>query len=139
MRLKNMKKITKIIIGISILFLLIGIVSAVNVDDFKPAPAFGEFDNGGQSINQIDSSIQMFIYPFDSAEYTSDEDFDVTPLENNTYKVYDKVMKTTGVQEKISVNGTDFTVYIFGHTDLENLQGYLNQFNKENNVEPIAV
>lgn len=50
-----------------------------------------------------------------------------------------KVMKTTGVQEKISVNGTDFTVYIFGHTDLENLQGYLNQFNKENNVEPIAV
>lgn len=134
-----MKTITKIIIGIAILFLTIGIASAVDPDNFKPAPTFGEFDNGGQSINQIDSSIQMIVYPFDAADYTSNDDFDVTPLENNTYKVYDKIMKSYGVQEKISMNDTDFTVYIIGNTDFDNLQGFLTQFNKANDVEPIAV
>ena len=133
-----MKSRTKIIIGISILFLLIGTVSAVTVDDFKAPYSFGKF-NGGQSINEIDSSIQFYIYEFDAADYTSDADFDVTPLENNTYKVFDKGFKSTGIQEKISVNGTDFTVYLFGNTDFDNLQGYLNQFNKENNLEPVEV
>ena len=133
-----MKKIIKITIGITILFLIMGAVSAINVDDFKTPYSFGKF-NGGQSINEIDSSIQIYIYEFDAADYTSDNDFDVTPLENNTYKVYDKTMKSYGVQEKISKDGKDFTVYLFGNTDFDNLQGYLNQFNKENNVEPIAV
>lgn len=133
-----MKNILKIVIGISIIFLLIGTVSAFDIDDFKAPFSFGDF-KGGQSINEIDSSIQFYIYDFDAADYSSDEDFDVTPLENNTYKVYDKLMKSTGVQEKISVDGSDFTVYLFGNTDFENLEGYLNQFNKENNVTPLEV
>ena len=133
-----MKNITKIIIGIGILLLLIGVASAVELDDFKAPATFGKF-NGGQSINEVDSSIRITVYDFDAAEYSSDEDFDVTPLENNTYKVYDKTMKSYGVQEKINKDGKDFTVYIFGKTDFDNLQGFLNQFNKENNVEPIGV
>ncbi len=132
-----MKK--KIILATILLLITIGVAAAIDVDDFKPAPAFSEFENGGQSINQIDSGIQMFIYNFDAADYSSDADFDITPLENNTYKSYDKIMKTTGVQEKINVDGKDFTVYIYGHDDLDVLLGYLNQFNKANNVEPIAI
>ncbi len=129
---------TKIIIGIGILLLLIGVTSAVELDDFKAPATFGKF-NGGQSINEVDSSIRMIVYDFDAADYSSDEDFDVTPLENNTYKVYDRTMKSYGVQEKINKDGKDFTVYIFGKTDFENLQGFLNQFNKENNVEPVEI
>ena len=133
-----MKNMTKIIIGIGILLLLIGVTSAVELDDFKAPATFGKF-NGGQSINEVDSSIRMIVYDFDAADYSSDEDFDVTPLENNTYKVYDRTMKSYGVQEKINKDGKDFTVYIFGKTDFENLQGFLNQFNKENNVEPVEI
>ena len=133
-----MKNIAKIIIGVGILFLLIGVASAINLDDFKAPATFGKF-NGGQSINEVDSSIRITVYDFDAAEYSSDEDFDVTPLENNTYKVYDKTMKSYGVQEKINKDGKDFTVYISGKTDFGNLQGFLNQFNKENNVEPVGI
>ena len=133
-----MKNIAKIIIGVGILFLLIGVASAINLDDFKAPATFGKF-NGGQSINEVDSSIRITVYDFDAAEYSSDEDFDVTPLENNTYKVYDKTMKSYGVQEKINKDGKDFTVYISGKTDFGHLQGFLNQFNKENNVEPVGI
>ncbi|WP_296887601.1 hypothetical protein [uncultured Methanobrevibacter sp.] len=133
-----MKNITKIIIGIGILLLLIGVASAVELDDFKAPATFGKF-NGGQSINEVDSSIRITVYDFDAADYSNDEDFDVTPLENNTYKVYDKTMKSYGVQEKINKDGKDFTVYISGKTDFENLQGFLNQFNKENNLEPVEI
>ena len=133
-----MKNIAKIIIGVGILFLLIGVASAINLDDFKAPATFGKF-NGGQSINEVDSRLRITVYDFDAAEYSSDEDFDVTPLENNTYKVYDKTMKSYGVQEKINKDGKDFTVYISGKTDFGNLQGFLNQFNKENNVEPVGI
>lgn len=133
-----MKKLTKITLGLLFMCLLVGSVYAVEVDDFKAPSVFGDF-KGGQSINEIDSSIQFYIYKFDAADYTSDEDYDVTPLENNTYKIYDKVLHTTGVQEKINVDGKDFTVYLSGHDDVDVLLGYLSQFNELNNIEPIAI
>ena len=128
----------KIILLITLLFLLVGAVSAFDVDDFKVPDYFGDL-NGGQSINEIDSSIQFYIYDFDAADYQSDNEYDVTHLENDTYKVYDKTLQTTGIQEKVTVDGKDFTVYLFGKTDFENLEGYLSQFNELNDVEPIAV
>lgn len=133
-----MKNLLKILIGIAIIFVLLGSATAFEIDDFKVPDYFGDL-NGGQSINQIDSSIQFYIYETEDGDFDSDADFDVTPLENNTYKIYDKILKTTGIQEKVNVDDTDYTIYLSGNTDLENLQGYLKQFNELNNLEPVEI
>ena len=124
---------TKIILTGLILLLTIGIVTATDVDNFKPAPYFGDFQSG-QSINQIDSKIQMMVSSFMAEDFETNDDFEVTELENNTYKSVDKLTGDVCILEKINKDGKDYSVLIYGNEDDETLLGYLNQFNKENNV-----
>ena len=145
-----MKKIIKILIGISLILLLIGTVSAFEVDSLKPIKDYTNFKDGQSTFTT--NSNRMFIvekvtiddsFMEDYFENNTVVDYLVIPVEDNIY-YYEDGDSQQGYQEVVEIEGDTYLVSIFQNSKLspgeKNL--YLKDmkdFNKLNNLKPIEV
>ena len=141
-------KIAKISIALLILICAIGIVSAVELSDFKVADGYTTLSNG--SYNNADETIAIDIISEkemgdldDEFENDSDVKYTVEPGKlNNTFNFTDEVNDMTGVCELVKINDTNYVIEVWdcsvsGNTTLDKLYDALEEVNKLNNLEPI--
>ena len=142
-----MKTIIKIATTLTILLLLIGFASATNLSDLKVPIGYNEETDGYYYLN-IDEDSHLYVGKLSDNEGAFDNDtgYMVIPIGDNLYFYCDYGMKSTGIQEKVKIDGTDYLVsfykdnYIGNMKDVE-LQMFhddIEKFNKDNKFTPIA-
>lgn len=148
-----MKNITKILIGISILFLLLGSAAAFEINSLKTLPDYTSWDANGFSNYTTNSDryfcvekIGAFDDDFKDEWFNNHTDFKFTvkPVGDNIYNMADDTFNFYGYQEVVEDNGDYYMVSINQNSKLSpsELNGFLKdlkEFNKLNNLEPIAI
>ena len=145
-------KIWKILIGISILFLLIGSAAAVKVDSLKTMEDYTAWDDNGYSNYTTNSNRYFFVEKVDLDDSLKDEWFNnhtdleymTMPVGDNIYYFEDEGFEFYGYQEVVEIDGTNYMISINQNSHLspgeKNLYLQdLKDFNKLNNLEPIAI
>ena len=142
-----MKTITKLIIGISLMLLLIGTVSATNIDDLKTPDDCNALKDGVAAFtNHID---RMFYVEKAGDNYKEDwftntSEMTVSNVGDNIYLYSDDVLKTYGYQEIVNIDGIDYLISIdqiskLSPSEEKSLLDDMKEFNKLNNLEPVEV
>lgn len=142
----------KIIILLILLFLTIGIVSAVNPDDFKLPNGFElvEFDfNHDHSegfMNSQGEGIIIYDYTDDDKDILFEESdtYVLDSYENNIYTFADAETELCGYIECIEHNGNKYAIQTT--CSIENMEDHgtnirdnILEFNKINNFKPIPI
>lgn len=144
---------TKIIIGATLLFLLIGSVAAFEINSLKTVEDYGPWDANGYS-NYTTNSNRYFlvekIYKLD--DDFKDEWFNNHPeyeytaelVDNNIYKIADNTFEFYGYQEVVEIDGDNYMVSINQNSKLSpgeetSYLEDLKEFNKLNNLEPVEI
>ena len=144
---KNMKNITKIIIGIGIIFLCIGVVSAANLNQVFKAPTGLEPMGHNDFVDKQGHNIMIIEFNDNTKKTWFENDTDtvyfVEPYENNK-NIY------VGVSDEdsylLEVVEKDGNKYIVGswtpnssQSDLTKIAENLKEFSNLNKVTPIEV
>lgn len=142
----------KTIILLLLLFLTIGIVSAVNPDDFKLPNGFElvEFDfNHDHSegfMNSQGEGIIIYDYTDDDKDILFEESdtYVLDPYENNIYTFADAETELCGYIECIEHNGHKYAIQTTcSIEDMEehgtNIRDNILEFNEINNFKPIPI
>lgn len=148
-------KIWKIIATISILFLLIGVVSATDIDNLKMPDGWkaiggGSYHEEGLSPGQGTGRNMMIQEMFDDLkeEYFvnhTDEDYYAYPNTDNTFNYTDGMNSDYGCFEVVNIDGKDYFIVFSTNIDYELEEGspttydLMLEFNKLNNLEPVEV
>ena len=147
-------KIWKIIIGISILFLLIGMVSATDINNLKVPDGWkaiggGSYHEEGDSPGQGSGQNMMIEKWYDGLkdEYyqnITEEQYTVTDTGNNTYMYIDDLNQNAGSFEVVEIDGEKYFVnfWTVDNMDVEEIADtslFMQEFNKLNNFEPVEV
>lgn len=137
----------KILIGISILFLVMGIVTASQFDDLK-APDGYEGMMMGTSMKEGNSQISIVVdkqvnNPTAFQNVTDSLSAQtVTPLGEHIYKFSDSKLNCRGVEEAVTIDGIKYVVWIEDDSgadgSVDELLSALKEFNSINNIQPIA-
>lgn len=140
--------IIKIATTLTILLLFIGLASATNLSDLKVPIGYNEETEGYYYLN-IDEDSHLYVGKLSDNEGAFDNDtgYMVIPIGGNLYFYCDSGMKSTGIQEKVKIDGTDYLVSFYKDnfigsmkdTELKMFQDDIKDFNKDNKLEPIAV
>ena len=155
----------KILLAMIVTCLLAGSVCAASVNDFNVGNDFknvysGQYysvythgDDSGiiiyKNVNDdvyddIDNDdILDGVIEHDGREYiTHDDDMTINKTSDNTANFKDLEHGTHGISEVISANGEQFIVVSWAkdssNMDIAKLAAVLNDFNKQNNVSPVA-
>lgn len=144
-----MKTIIKILIGISLLFLLLGSTVAVNIEDLKVPIGYEKEDTGIYYLN-TDVNSKLFVEKVDqdgiNEYFKNHTEYTVMDIGNNTYFYMDSGLKTSGVEEVVEIDGTQYMVS-FDNSEMLSLQDVdikmaiedLATFNEYNDFEPVPV
>lgn len=143
-----MQKILKILMGIGLILLLIGSVTAAefDVDTLQVPFGYSDLKDGTSMLN--DGHTQLYVGKMDNNpdvfESNVEEQYIVTDIGNDTYMFIDDLLEMYGFQEKVNIDGVDYLVSISKDSPLSNadrtlLKEDLDKFNEKNNLEPIAV
>lgn len=136
----------KLLLGIGILFLLIGSATAFDVDTLKTPFGYSDIKDGTAMLN--DGHTQLYVGKMDDNpdvfESNVEEQYIISDIGNNTYLFTDDLLQMYGFQEKVNIDGVDYLVSISKDSPLSNadrtlLKEDLDKFNEKNNLEPIAV
>ena len=143
---------SKIIIGLLLLFLLIGTCAAFEVSELKTLDGYNDFD--GVFSNYTTNTDRYFcvekIHSFDDTfkdEWFNNHtelEFTTYPVGDNIWYVEDDTFEFYGYQEVAEIDGDYYMVSVNQNSHLspgeKNLYLQdLKDFNKLNNLEPIAV
>ena len=135
----------KIIIGILLLFLVIGTAAAVNINDLKVPVGYNEETEGYYYLN-TDEDTHLYIGELSLNEgvFENDTGYAVYSIGDKLYAFEDTAIQSYGIQEKVKINGEDYLVSIDKTTPLDNVDKTmfkedLQTFNKLNNLEPIEL
>lgn len=147
-------KIWKIIIGLSVLLLLIGMVSATDINNLKVPDGWKslgdgsyheEGDSPGQGSGQ-NMMIQKWSDSFKDEYYqnNSDEKYSVQDTGNNTFMYIDDMSQNAGSFEVVEIDGQKYFVnfWTVDNMDVEKIADtslFMQEFNKLNNLEPVEV
>ena len=147
-------KIWKIIIGLSVLLLLIGMVSATDINNLKVPDGWKslgdgsyheEGDSPGQGSGQ-NMMIQKWSDSFKDEYYqnNSDEKYSVQDTGNNTFMYIDDMNQNAGSFEVVEIDGQKYFVnfWTVNNMDVEKIADtslFMQEFNKLNNLEPVEV
>lgn len=137
----------KIIIGILLLFLLIGIAAATDIDNLKPPKECKNLQDGCAAFtNHIDRMlyVEKAIGDYKADWFTNNSDMIVSNVGDNIYMYKDDVLKTYGYEEIVDIDGVDYMVSINQGSQLSPSEEKLlledmKEFNKLNNLQPIEV
>lgn len=137
-------KLWKILAAISVLFLLMGFVSAFEFEDLAVPDGCEEQAPGVYGINGSDDFI-LYFGEFEANEgaFNSSSNYNVTPIGGNLYFFADSDVGFSGVEEKITIDDVDYLVSVSKIDDQNANQSMckdvLAEFNKLNNFTPVAV
>ena len=137
-------KITKIIIGVSILFLLIGAATATQYNNLKAPSDYKNMAAG--TAEKLDNK-EIYFYvgemELNKGIFDNTSDVTVTPLGDNIYQFKDTRLDDCGVQEKVKIDSKEYLVSIVDESSSNgNINQYLNDlksFNQMNNLKPLPV
>ena len=144
---------TNILIMLLVFFLTIGVVTAIEIDDFKVPTGFGNLNNG-IALDTSDSDTYLYVEKItDNSYFESDpnDGYAVSKLDDEMYVFVDTVTKEAGVQEKVEVDGDYYLVSVSkanwensanNPEDVDKMQSFrlaLEEFNSDNNLKPIVV
>ena len=136
----------KIIILLTLLLLTIGIVSAVNIDDFAVPSGYGDLKDGTSYLN--DGHTTLYIGKLSDNENAFESDiktgYIVSDIGDNISSCIDEGESMYGIQEKVVIDGVEYLVCIYKDSELSTadktlLSDDLKSFNEKNGLEPIAV
>ena len=136
----------EILLGIGILFLLIGSVAAIDIDDMKVPFGYSNLEDGVAMLN--DGHTELYIGKLAENpgvfESNIEEGYVVSDIGNNTYYFIDDGMQMYGLQEKVNIDNVDYIVSVSKDSELSNadktlLKEDLDNFNKLNNLKPLEV
>ena len=136
----------KILIGLLLMFMVIGTCAAFEVDDMKVPPGYSNLKDGMAMLN--DGHTELYVGKLDDNpgvfESNVEEEYIVSNVGNNTYYFIDDLMQMYGLQEKVSIDNVDYLVSISKDKELSNadkvlLQEDLVKFNELNHLEPLEV
>lgn len=148
-----MKKIIKIVTAITILFLVMGIVTATDIDNLK-CPNGWEAIGGGSYHGIGDSQgmgngQNMMIMEYTPAncgdffENVTDESYYVYQNDDNTYNFTDwEYGNEEGCFEVVEIDGKQYFLIFSENIDNEydvSIYDVMMEFNELNNLKPIAV
>ena len=134
----------KIVIGLLLMFLVIGTVCAAQYDDLK-APAGYEDMAAGISEKLDNQDVYFYVgeMEYNKEVFDNDTTQTVTLLEDNIYKFVDTALDDSGVQEKVKLDGKEYLVAIVDEGSIDgDIDSYLTamkEFNKLNNLIPLEV
>ena len=139
-----MKSILKIMIGIILIFLLVGVASAYPNDDFKAPSSLHKVGSNGFEDGQS-HNINIFEYTADSHDvwFVNDTDYIMEPYEGeDNFYLYVQKPNDAGIFEIVEKDGKQYLVTSHSEKGAEEtptvLQNLL-EFNELNNIKPIAV
>ena len=150
---KNMKNALKILIGISILFLIMGCVAAFELNGLKTIEGYEDFDADGYSayktnieryfcIQKIESDIDSNV----SHYFENESGFNITftPAGDNIFYTEDNEFNTYGYEEAVEIDGNNYTLSINQNTPLSSSEKELflkdlQELNKANNLKPLEI
>ena len=135
-------KLWKILAAISVLFLLMGFVSAFEFEDLALPDGYEEQAPGVYGVNGSDDFI-LYFGESDANEgaFNSNSNYNVTPIGGNFYYFVDSELNYSGLQEKITIDDVDYLVSVskIGDQNVNKTmcKDILNEFNKLNNFTPV--
>ena len=150
---KNMKNITKLLIGICMLFLVMGVATAFEIKDLKTLDGYTQWDNNGQS-NYTTNNNRYFLvekistfdndYKDEWFKNHSEYKYSVKPVGDNIYRMNDDTFNFYGYQEVIKMDGDYYMVSINQNSKLSPSEenGFLKdiqEFNKLNDLKPVEI
>lgn len=148
---KNMKM--KILIGLILLLLLAGAVSAFELRNLKTIENYSNFDDEGYSVHNMDKDRYILVEKVSSV----DEDYKtewfenhtgfhytVYPKEDNIYYIEDDTFMEYCYQEIVEIDGDKYMVSFSKDTPLSpnetnEFLAELKEFNKLNNFKPVEI
>ena len=140
----------KIIIGVLLLFLLIGAVSAVEYTSLKVPKNFKAFDTFGVSEKETDGRVQLTVVPVkdDAIKYMTgngDESQDhIFKYTDFGYSAKEGKFGYEGYTEVAEIDGEQFIVSVLFDSQMSPSEeteflDALTEFNKLNNITPVDV
>lgn len=147
-------KIWKILIGLSILFLLIGMVSATDINNLKVPDGWkaiggGSYHEEGDSPGQGSGQNMMIEKWYDGLkdEYyqnNTDEQYTVIEDGNHTFMYIDDLNQMAGCFEVVEIDNEKYfvnfwTVDYRNSEEIADASYFMVQFNELNNLEPVEV
>ena len=138
---------TKILIAIGMLFLLIGIAAAFDVDSLKVPDGYNNLKDGCAAYTTNGDRmiyVEKVLGDYKTDWFTNTSDMTVSDVGNNTYYYEDTALGIYGYQEIVVFDGENYMVSVNQNSKLSPSEktAYLKdiqEFNKLNNLEPIAV
>lgn len=129
----------KIITAALLLFLLMGICFAANINDVKLPDGFTKQSDHVAKNDKYELSINKYTAEDKDILFTNEDGYNVITGEVNKYT--DKQVKHEGCFEIVEINGekTIVEVYYDGLSNQDKCVDYLNNFNDLNNLKPIEV
>lgn len=129
----------KIITAALLLFLLMGICFAVNINDVKLPDGFTKQSDHVAKNDKYELSINKYTAEDKDILFTNGDGYNVITGDVNKYT--DKQVKHEGCFEIVEINGekTIVEVYYDGLSNQDKCVEYLNNFNELNNLKPIEV
>ena len=140
-----MNRILKILIGISILFLLLGITYAVDIDKLQTPKDYNDLKSGSASYKTYNDRL-FFIEKLNtpSVYFENSTKYMVTPVGDNIYYSEDTAFDYYGYCEAVDLDGETYYVSLYQKSKLSpgektQLLNDIKEFNKLNKLEPIAM
>ena len=140
-----MKSFYKVIIGFIILMLFMGVVSAVDADDFKYPDSFKKSEGTDGYINTQGQGMIIFDYEKSKEMFlTEHSNYAFDYYKNDVYVFSDATSGLAGFFEVVEFNGEKVIVIssiLSENVDKHGVAAYDNlmEFNRLNDVEPISV
>ena len=155
----------RIVIALIVASLFVGCVSATNITDYKIHDSLDEIfsaddfviyanehnDSGIGIYKMVDSDddnddnddkIENLVHDEGDEYITQDDDMNITVNSDHTANFTDMDHGTVGVSEVIDHNGEKHVIVFWAKNtsdrDVANLTVAINNFNKDNNVTPVA-
>ena len=140
----------KIIIGILLIFLVIGTVSAIEYTSLKNPKNFKAFDTFGVSEKETDGRVQLTVVPVndDAIKYmTGNGDKSQDNIYKYTdfgYSAKDGKFGYEGYTEVVEIDGEKYIVSVLFESKMspgeeKEFLNALTEFNKLNNLSPLEV
>lgn len=143
----------KILIGLILLLLLAGAVSAFEFENLKTIENYSEFDDEGYSVHKIDKKRYILVEEVskDDVDYKTEWfenhtgfHYKVYPERENIYYVEDEIFEEYCYQEIVEIEGDRYMVSLAKDNPLTpsektEFMGEIKEFNKLNNFKPVEI
>ena len=136
---------TKILIGILLVFLIMGAAATVSAKDLKAPRGYEEEAEGyWYFIANEDQHLYVGFMDVNHDIFNNSTGYTVCPVGENFYAFNDTEYDQYGIQEMVVVDGEEYLVSIHQKTPLTDTQmsvfkDDLTSFNMLNDVKPVAV